>query len=272
MRKTLFYIFATILVAIWLFPFVISFFTSFKTMDTLMMSHNWWFPPKAWHLENYLKAWEGANMNRYFLNTFIITIPAVIGTLFLSSLGAFALSWYSFKLSKVILMIFVGGMLVPFQMLLIPVYRFSIQLGIYNTYWGVILFHIAFQLGFCTFFLRNFMKTIPASIFDAAMIDGAKHFTVYRKIVLPLTLPALAALGILEFTWIWNDYLWSLILIQSDKYKPITLGLATLQGEWITQWNIMAAGAIIAAIVPLVVFLMFQRYFIEGLTAGSVKG
>jgi len=157
-------------------------------------------------------------------------------------------------------------------MLLIPVYRMSISFGIYDSYIGVILFHIAFQLGFCTFFLRNFMKTIPASIFDAAMIDGAGHFLIYRRIVLPLVVPAMAALGILEFTWIWNDYLWSLILIQSDRFKPVTLGLVNLQGQWITSWNVMAAGSIIAAVVPLVVFLLFQRYFIEGLTVGSVKG
>jgi len=162
--------------------------------------------------------------------------------------------------------------LIPFQMLLIPVYRFSVSIGIYDKFIGVILFHIAFQLGFCTFFLRNFMKTIPSSIFDAAMIDGAGHFTIYSRIVMPLVLPALAALGILEFTWIWNDYLWSLILIQSDKIKPITLGLVNLQGQWVTSWNTMAAGAIIAAVVPLFVFLLFQRYFIEGLTLGSVKG
>jgi len=169
-------------------------------------------------------------------------------------------------------MIFVGGMLIPFQMLLIPVYRFSVNTGLYDTYLGVILFHIAFQTGFCTFFLRNFMLTIPKSLFEAAKIDGAGDFMIYRKIIMPLVVPALAALGILEFTWIWNDYLWSLVLIQSDRIKPVTLGLANLQGQWITSWNIIAAASILAALVPILVFLVFQRYFIEGLTMGSVKG
>ncbi|MCD6160510.1 MAG: carbohydrate ABC transporter permease [Kosmotoga sp.] len=271
-KKIVFYILATVIVALWVAPFMISFFTSFKSMDELMMTRKWWAPPKEWFPSNFVTAWKDANMGRYFMNTFVITIPSVLGALFLSSLSAYALSWYKFKLSKFILMIFVGGMLIPFQMLLIPVYRFSVSIGIYDKFIGVILFHIAFQLGFCTFFLRNFMKTIPSSIFDAAMIDGAGHFTIYSRIVMPLVLPALAALGILEFTWIWNDYLWSLILIQSDKIKPITLGLVNLQGQWVTSWNTMAAGAIIAAVVPLFVFLLFQRYFIEGLTLGSVKG
>ncbi|MEA2067294.1 MAG: carbohydrate ABC transporter permease [Thermotogota bacterium] len=273
MKKLLiFYILGTLIVLLWVSPFMISFFTSVKTMDELMVEHQWWLPPDIWHFENYVTAWTDANMGRYFLNTFIITIPSVLGTLFLSSLGAYALAWYKFKLSRILLMVFVGGMLIPFQMLLIPVYRLSLSMNIYDSYQGVILFHIAFQLGFCTFFLRNFMKTIPSSIFDAAMIDGASHFLIYRKLVLPLVTPAMAALGILEFTWIWNDYLWSLVLIQSDKYKPVTLGLVNLQGQWVTSWNVMAAGAIIAAVVPLIVFLMFQRYFIEGLTVGSVKG
>ena len=169
-------------------------------------------------------------------------------------------------------MIFVGGMLLPFQMLMIPVYRFSISVGIYNTYLGVILFHVSFQLGFCTFFLRSFMKTLPRSLFEAAKVDGASDVLLYARIVLPLIRPALAALSILEFTWIWNDYLWALVLIQSDKIKPVTLGLTVLQGEYIAQWNVIAAGALLAAIPPIIVFLIFQRHFIDGLTMGALKG
>jgi len=157
-------------------------------------------------------------------------------------------------------------------MLLIPVYRFSVVTGLYDTLIGVILFHVAFQLGFCTFFLRNFMVTIPSSLFDAARIDGAGDLMIYSRIIMPLVKPAVAALGILEFTWIWNDYLWSLILLQSDAKKTVTIGLTTLQGQWISSWNIIAAGALLAATVPVVVFLIFQRYFIQGLTLGSIKG
>jgi multiple sugar transport system permease protein len=267
-----FYISATIIVGMWLVPFLITTFTSLKTMNELMATRTAWAPPAQIYTGNFREAWEVSGMQRYFGNTFIITIPSVVGTLLISSLSAFALAFYQFRFSRAVLILFVGGMLIPFQMLLIPVFRFSNQVGLYDTYQGVILFHVAFQLGFCTFFLRNFMKTIPSSLYESARIDGARDFTIYRKIVMPLTVPAMAALGILQFTWIWNDYLWSLILLQSDHYKPVTLGLVTLRGQWIASWNLIAAGSLIAAIVPLTVFLIFQRYFIEGLTVGAVKG
>jgi len=272
LKAIIFYSLSVVLVIMWMLPFIISIFTSLKTMDEVILGIRWWEPPKKPTFENYVIAWREANMKRYFINTFIITSLSVLGALFVSSLSAFALSWYNFKLKKPLLIMFVSGMLIPFQMLMIPVYRFSVRTGLYDTYWGVILFHIAFQTGFCTFFLRNFMVTIPRSLFEAAKIDGAGDFLIYRKIMMPLILPALAALGILEFTWIWNDCLWSLVLIQSDSLKPVTLGLTTLQGQWVTSWNVIAAGANLAALVPIVVFLIFQRYFIEGLTLGSVKG
>lgn len=267
-----FYISSSIIVCLWLIPFFIASFTAMKSMDELMSSRYWWLPPQNVQLDNFSQAWNKGNMKTYFVNTFIVTIPSVFGALLLSTLSAFALSYYSFRLSKTILLLFVSGMLIPFQMLLIPVFKFSEFIGVYNTFQGVILFHIAFQLGFCTFFLRNFMKSIPFSLYESARIDGAKDFLIYRKITLPLTLPAIAALGILEFTWIWNDFLWSLILLQSDNLKTISLGLVNLRGQYISSWNLIAAASLITASVPLIVFLIFQRYFIEGLTVGAVKG
>lgn len=270
-KAVIFYVFSTFIVVLWLIPFLVAIFTGFKTMDEIFMLRNFWSVPKSWTLDNFKTAWIEGNMGRYFINTFFVTAASVILTLFLSSLSAFALSWYKFKLRTAILLIFVAGMLIPFQMLLIPVYKFSMSTGLYDTLWGLILFHAAFQIGFCTFFLRNFMITIPVSIFEAARIDGANAFRIYSKIIMPLVKPAIAALSILEFTWIWNDYLWSLILIQSDSKKTVTLGLTALQGQWISSWNVIAAGALLAAVVPIGVFLLFQRYFIEGLTLGSVK-
>jgi multiple sugar transport system permease protein len=268
--KIFFYTASTIIVLIWLFPFIIATLTSLKSFEDIISKDYWW-EITSLNWSNFKEAWVDANMGLYFRNTFIITVPSVIGTLFVSSLGAFALSFYKFRFSKAILMLFVGGMLIPFQMLLIPVYRFSLNTGLYDTFQGVILFHLAFQLGFCTFFLTNFMKTIPGSIFESAKIDGANAFRLYRTMALPLTLPAMTALGILQFTWIWNDYLWGLIMLQSDNLKPVTLGLVMLKGQYISNWNIISAASLIAASVPLVVFLVFQRYFIEGLTVGAVK-
>ncbi len=269
--QLLFYFFGSLIVLLWLIPIFISIFISTKSMDEIMSSKMMWAPPQQWIFSNFIKAWENAGIARYVLNSFIVTIPSVIGALLIASLGAFALAFYKFKANKPIFIIFIAGMLIPFQMLIIPVYRFSDATGLINTYTGVILFHIAFQLGFCTFFLRNFMKQIPFSLIEAPRIDGAGDFFIYRKIVLPLSISSMAALAVLEFTWIWNDLLWSLILLQQDKLKTVTLGLANMQGEFITNYNMIAAGSIIASIPPLIVFLLFQRYFISGLTVGAEK-
>lgn len=270
--KILFYTLGTVLTVLWLFPIAIAIFTAFKSMDEIMGNPYMWKIPHRWVFSNFVRAWTSAGMGRYVMNTFIITVPSLLGTLFVSSLGAFALAFYKFKLNRTVLIIFISGMLIPFQMLLIPVYRFSDRAGLINTLHGVILFHAAFQSGFCTFFLRNFMKQIPFSLIEVSRIDGTSEFTIYRRIILPLCVSSFAALSVLEFTWIWNDLLWSLILLQSDKLKPVTLGLANMQGQYVTNYNMIASGSIIAAAVPLAVFLVFQRYFIDGMTVGAVKG
>lgn len=270
--KILFYTLGTVLTALWLFPIAIAIFTAFKSMDEIMGNPYMWKIPHRWVFSNFVRAWTNAGMGRYVMNTFIITVPSLLGTLFVSSLGAFALAFYKFKLNRTVLIIFISGMLIPFQMLLIPVYRFSDRAGLINTLHGVILFHAAFQSGFCTFFLRNFMKQIPFSLIEVSRIDGTSEFTIYRRIILPLCVSSFAALSVLEFTWIWNDLLWALILLQSDKLKPVTLGLANMQGQYVTNYNMIASGSIIAAAVPLAVFLVFQRYFIDGMTVGAVKG
>lgn len=272
LRKGTFYILGISIIAFWLIPIVIAFFTAVKSMDEIMSSPFMWQLPKKWVWSNFAEVWNRVGMSRYIRNTFIITIPSVFGCLVISSLGAFALAFYQFRLNRPVLILFIAGMLIPFQMLLIPVYRFSDSMGLINTFPGVILFHVAFQLGFCTFFLRNFMKQIPASLIEAPRIDGASDLMIYRVVVMPLSISSLAALSVLEFTWIWNDLLWSLILLQSDNLKPVTLGLANMQGEFVTNYNMVASGSIMAAIAPLAIFLMFQRFFISGLTVGAVKG
>ncbi len=270
--KAGFYLVSTALVAFWLIPLVLAFFTSLKSMDEIMGAGAMWAIPRSWRFDNYAKVWASIGMGRYVLNTIIITVPSVIGTLALSSLAAFALAFYGFRLNRMVLIMFIAGMLIPFQMLMIPVFRFTDAIGLMNTRLGVILFHIAFQLGFCTFFLRNFFRQIPFSLIEAPRIDGASDFRIYWQIIMPLATPSLAALAVLEFTWIWNDLLWSLVLLQSDRLKPVTLGLANMQGEFISYYNMTASGSIIAMILPLVFFLAFQRYFVSGMTVGAVKG
>ena len=181
------------------------------------------------------------------------------------------LARYRVRGNLLICFTFVGGTLLPFQILMLPVFRLSNGLGLYNTYCALIVFHTAFQLGFCTFVLRNFVRTIPGEIFDAARVDGAAELRIFFQHVLPLSLPSLAALATLEFAWIFNDYHWALILVQKDELKPVTTGIAALMGEYQRAWNILFAGTLIAIIPTVLLFGFLQRCFIQGLTMGSGK-
>ena len=260
----------SLFVLVWLLPVFGAFLTAFRTMDDLS-NNGFWSIPTNFTISNFAEAWTDGNLSTYLKNSFIITIPALIGTLFLSSLVGFALAKYRFKGNMALYLMFVGGMLIPFQILLIPVFRISNFLGIYNNYLGLIMIHMIFQMGFCSFFLRNYMITIPDELSEAARMDGASEFKIFYKIYLPLSKPALAALATLQFTWIFNDYIWALVLLRDDKYKPVTAGLATLQGNYITSYTVLVAGAILATIPTIVVFVFLQKYFIRSLTMGSGK-
>ena len=266
----LFYITLTAVTLVWLTPVFAAFITSLRTMDDIAINGFWSWPSEI-VLTNFSDAWTTARVSKYLLNSFIITIPALIGMLFLSSLGAYALARYRFRGNLFIYFVFVAGTMLPFQILLLPVFRLTNTLGLYDSYGALILIHTAFQLGFCTFVLRNFMRTVPGEIMDAARVDGCGEFRIYWQIMLPLTLPALAALATLQFTWVFNDYLWAIVLLRSDVLRPVTAGLATLQGQYNTNWPIITAGALLATIPTLLVFIFLQRYFIQGLTLGSGK-
>jgi multiple sugar transport system permease protein len=254
----------------WLVPMMTALVTSVRTNDDILINGFWSFP-KEITLENFKTAWTRAGLEKYLLNSFIITLPALIGTLFLSSLSAYALARFKFTGNRLIFFLYVGGMMLPFQVLMLPVFRLTDALGLYDTYMGVILFHTAFQLGFCTFLLRNYMRTIPGEILEAARIDGCSEFRIWWQIMVPLVMPALAAVATLEFTWIFNDYLWSIVLLRSDQLKPVTAGLAVLQGQYVMDWTVIVAGALLATVPTVAVFIFLQRYFIEGLTLGAAK-
>lgn len=269
-RIALYYAFIIPFLLIWLIPIFMTLITSVRSLDDITM-HGPFSWPSTIEWGNFPEAWRNGGLSVYMRNSFIITIPALVIALTLSSLAAFALARFRFKGNLVIYFTFVGGSLLPFQILMLPVYRLANTLNVYDTYWGLIIFHGAFQIGFCTFVLRNFIRTIPGEIFDAARIDGASEFRIYRQHVLPLILPALAALATLQFTWIFNDYLWALILVQRDALKPVTTGLASLKGEFIQAYNIQFAGTLIAVVPTVLLFIFLQRYFIQGLTMGSGK-
>ena len=257
---------------LWLLPLLAVMMTSIRTAEDILKANYWTIPTEFAIIENYGTVFKLGNLAQYFFNSLVITLPTVLGTIILSSMTGYTLAVHRFKLNFLVFAMFIAGNFIPFQILMIPVRHLTINLGMYDTYWGLIIFHIAFQTGFCTFFLRNFIKELPFELIESARVDGATEWTIYRKIIIPLTFPAIAALAVLEFTFIWNDYFWCLILAQSEATKPITLGLQTLQGQFMSSWNIVSAGSVIAALPPVIMFFTMQKHFIQGLTFGAVKG
>ena len=257
---------------LWLLPLIAVLMTSMRSNGDILRGNYWGMPSEFALIENYATVFTVSNLARYFLNSLVITLPTVLGTIILSSMTGYSLAVHRFKLNMLLFAMFIAGNFIPFQILMIPVRSITINFGMYDTFWGLIIFHIAFQTGFCTFFLRNFIKALPFELVEAARADGATEWTIFIKIIIPLITPALAALAVLEFTFIWNDYFWALILAQSDNIKPITLGLETLRGQFMTSWNIISAGSVVAALPPVIMFFIMQKQFIQGLTFGAVKG
>ena len=258
-------------IIVWLLPLAAVFLTSFRSLADINSGNYWGWPTEFALVENYTQIFTVTPMLKYFFNSLVITIPTVIGTLALSSLAGYSLAKHNFRGNFLIFALFIAGNFVPAQILMIPVRNLTLSLGVYDTKMGLILFHTAFQTGFCTFFLRGFIKELPNEIVESARIDGASELRVFWNIILPLIRPALAALAVLEFTFIWNDYFWALVLVQGDEARPITLGIQALRGRWTSFWHLISAGSIVAALPPVFMFFMLQKHFIAGLTMGAVK-
>jgi multiple sugar transport system permease protein len=257
---------------VWLLPIIAVAFTSVRGGADLS-SGNYWGLPTEWRiLENYSAVFQNTPLAGYILNSFLVTIPTVVGALALACMAGFALGVYRFKLNLVVFFLFVGGNFVPFQILMVPVRDLSLRLGLYDTIGGLALFHIAFQTGFCTFFMRNFIRDLPRELIEAARVEGASEIQIFFKVVLPLVRPAVAALSVLVFTFIWNDYFWATVLIQGNHAMPVTGGLKSLNGMWVAQWHLVSAGSIVAALPPVLIFFAMQKHFIAGLTMGATKG
>ncbi len=257
---------------IWLLPLIAVMVTSIRSADELVQGNYWGWPEHFSLIANYREALTASPMLHYFWNSVLITVPAVVGSIALAAMAGFALGVYSFRGNTILFATFVAGNFVPIQILMIPVRDLSLQLGLFNTVGALILFHVSFQTGFCALFLRNFIKQLPFELIEAARIEGANEWTVFFKIILPLIRPALAALAILVFTFVWNDYFWALCLTQGDEAAPITVGVAALKGQWVTAWNLVSAGSILAALPSVMMFFAMQRHFVAGLTFGATKG
>jgi multiple sugar transport system permease protein len=281
LRRIALHAFLILTVLLWLSPILWAIFTAMRPYgDTSADGYVSW--PKHFNFDNFTHAYTQSHMAHYFWNTMIVALPSIFLILLFSSSVAFVVSRFSYWFNVPLLIFFMAANLLPQQVVLQPLYRIYLWLPLpywlsdsgvfYDSYVGLIAINVAFQTGFCTFVLANYMKTIPKSLSEAARVDGAGALRQYFQIILPLSLPALAALATLEFTFIYNEFLWPLILVSTGSKLPITAALNNLQGEFFTDNNLLAAGALMTALPTLLVFVVLQKYFVNGLTLGANKG
>ena len=270
--KTPLHIFLILMALFWTIPTVGLLATSFRPIEKISES-GWWDifgDPGQLTTRLYTDILERTGFVQSLLNTAYITIPTTVLMILIAALAAYAFAWIDFKGRDIFFLIVVALLVVPLQMALIPMSRLFGDLGIFGTIWAAILFHIAFGLPFAIFLLRNFFIGLPAELFEAARIDGASEWQIFYRIVLPLGMPAIAALGIFQFLWTWNDLLVALVFTSGDSI-PITVFIRDQLRTFGGNLDVIAPGAFISMTIPLIVFFAFQRYFVQGLLAGSVK-
>ncbi|WP_328782511.1 carbohydrate ABC transporter permease [Streptomyces canus] len=264
----------------WLAPLLWAVFAALRPYsETSTKGYVSW--PDKLNFDNFKNAFEQSDMLHYFGNTLLIAVPAVLVTLLLSSMVAFYVSRFDFRLNIFLLLVFTAGNLLPQQVIITPLYRMYLLIDLpgitmsgklYDSALGLVLIHVAFQSGFCAFVLSNYMRMLPHELTEAALVDGASVWRMYWQIVLPLCKPAMAALGTLLSIWIYNDFFWAIVLISTGENMPITSALNNLSGQYFTDPNLVAAGALLTAIPTLIVYFVLQRQFVSGLTLGANKG
>jgi len=265
----------------WLAPLVLAVYASLRPYDETARL-GYFSLPERLTLDYYAQAWSQAELPRYYLNTLIIVVPAMLLTIFLASFTAFAIARARVPGRRTLLIVFTAGNLLPPQVLITPLYSLytmvplpawlSDSQSLYDSYLGLILIHLGFQFGFCVFVIANFMRTIPEEITEAGLVDGAGVWRRYWTLTLPLCRPVLAALATLQFTWMYNDFLWALVLMSSGDKLPVTSALNNLRGQFFTDYNLLAAGSVLVALPTLIVFQLLHKQFVAGLTLGSTKG
>ena len=256
---------------VWLLPLIAVAIFSIKPEADFVNGNYWGLPSSFEFFTNYGKVFFESDMPRYLWNSVLITVPTVIGCIVLSSMTGFALGVYKFRGNLLIFFMFIAGNFVPFQILMVPVRDLTLSLNLYDTKLGLVLFHIAFQTGFCTLFMRNFIRALPFPLIEAARVEGVAEWRIFVFIVLPLMKPALAALSVLIFTFIWNDYFWAIVLTQGPDSQPVTAGITSFNSQFRAAYHLMSAGSIVAALPPVIMFFTMQKHFIAGLTLGAVK-
>jgi multiple sugar transport system permease protein len=280
-KRMLLHTFLIVTAILWLVPILWALFTSFRPYSDTQQ-HGYVSIPHSLSLSNYRHAWTQGQIPEHFWNSMLIAIPAIFIILLFASSIAFVVSRFSFWFNVPLLIFFMAANLLPQQVIITPLYELYLRIHLptwassgsglmYDSILGLIVINVAFQTGFCAFVLSNYMKTIPVSLTEAARVDGASVTRQFFGVILPLCKPALAALATLEFTWIYNDFLWAVVLMSSGDKRPITSSLLNLQGTYFTDNNLISAAAILVALPTIVVYACLQRQFISGLTLGANK-
>ncbi len=265
-------IIAIVIAIFWTIPTAGLLITSFRPENDVRAT-GWWtvFVNPNFTPDTYLDTLDTSGLVNSFINSFIITIPGVLIPIMLALLAAYAFAWIDFKGRDLLFAAVFALQVVPIQVTLIPLLTQYVNWGLAGTYWTVWLSHTIFGLPLAIFLMHNFMKEIPRSLIEAARVDGAGHVRVFFQVLLPLLVPAIASFGIFQFLWVWNDLLVALTFAGAD-YSPITKFVASLQGSFGSSWHLLSAGAFISMLVPMIVFISLQRFFVRGLLAGGVKG
>jgi multiple sugar transport system permease protein len=269
-RRWVFHAVMAPLTLLWVAPMVFVLVLAFRSFDDIAQNGTA-ARPDSFTFDGFKTALGAGAMGRALWISVQVTVPAVLLSLLLASWAAYALSRYAIPGRRAILLTMLAGNLLPPQILLIPVSRVMESLGIYDTLLALVAIHVGFGLGFYTFVLHGFMRSIPAELTEAARIDGAGPVQIYARIIMPLCRPSLAALGALATTWIFNDLIWAITVLRTEAKLPVTAALLNLQGGYVSNWNVVAAASVVAAIPTAVVFFAFQRHFVSGLLMGSTK-
>ena len=252
-----------------LFPIYIVIVTALKSLPEIYAMPSWAIPLHI-NWSGFVNAWDG--LRRGFINSLEFTIPAVIISVFLGSLGGFGLTKIRFKGANVIFLFLLFGMFLPYQIVLLPLVKFMAIAHLYGNISSLILTHVAYGIPITTLIFRNFYSSIPTSLVEAGKIDGANTWQIYLRVILPLSIPGIVVAVIWQFTHIWNDFLFGLVLGSTPSVTPVTVLLNNLKGSMISQWNTLMAGALLTMLPTLIVYLLMGKYFVKGLLGGSIKG
>jgi len=266
---------------LWLFPLLGLLITSFRPKADVDAT-GWWTVftnpfQQNWTTEAFTTAWTSLNVGTTFWNSLAVTIPATVLPIMVAAMAAYAFTFFKFRGKEIYFAIVLGLMVVPIQLAIIPILQLFVWFGqatgiqIIGQYAAAWIVHATFALPLAIYILRNYMQTLPNSLIEAARVDGATHFQIFWRLIVPMSVPALASFAIFQFLWVWNDFLVAYIFIQSGPNAVMTQGLYTLLGQYGQGWQNVAAGSFLTLVVPLVIFFALQRFFVRGLTAGSVK-